>query len=210
MFYNKIKEFKSKKNKVALAESNEKLFIIKEFSDEDLLKIELEVYAKLKNKLNIPNVIKTEKNLVVYEYIKGQTLLSLLENETLTYDILSELIIWISSYYKNTNLILADAHLRNFIYTNEIYGVDFETAKKGEVKEDIASFVVFILTYNPAFTDYKIKLSKYFINKSLEEFKIDKNDFKLELLNQIQIIQARRKTVFLNENELENLLFKIL
>ncbi len=210
MSYNKIFEFKSKKNNVFLIKDNEAFFVLKEFSSKISLALEMKINYIIKDKIKTPKIIKELDNYIVYEYIKGQTLLGLLEEEKLSYDIILKLIDWLELFYKSTGLILADAHLRNFIYNTEIYGIDFETAKKGDISEDIASLVVFILTYEPMFTDYKIDLTRFFIKNAITKFKINKSALNFEIRKQFQIIQSRRKMVLIENDKLSEMLNIIL
>ncbi len=111
-----------------------------------------------------------------------QTLLQLLEVGTLTSSIIAELIHWIKEFYSITGMILGDAHLRNFIYSDGIYGVDFETAKKDLPEEDLATLILFTFTYYPMFTEDKIVVAKTIARIGIKELELNKRVLFLEVL----------------------------
>ena len=61
-------------------------------------------------------------------------------------------------------MVRGDATLRNFLFTDRIWGVDFEEARKGEPIEDIAQMCASILSTDPMFTEKKIHLCQLFIH----------------------------------------------
>ena len=60
--------------------------------------------------------------------------------------------------------IRGDPTLRNFIFTDRIWGVDFEESRFGKVIEDIAGLCSSILSTDPMFTSEKFQLCKIFID----------------------------------------------
>ena len=205
MNYVVIKEFSSKKNNVFLTLINKNEVVVKKFIDEINYKNEIHINNILYGELNIAKIISFSKNEIIFDYIKGNTLLELLEINQLNEKIILNLLNWIKVFYEKTNLILGDAHLRNFIYNDGIYGVDFEQVKKGEKEVDIASLIIFTLTYNPNFTQYKINIAKIIYQKSIDIFGFDNELLKKNLKAQINLIQNRRNKIFLNENNWSDL-----
>jgi hypothetical protein len=91
---------------------------------------------------------------------------------------------WFSNFHHHTKdsttfLLKGDAHIRNFIVSNQvIYGVDFEEFKRGSPTIDITECCVSILLTTPEFTDEKFywckRLKKVYYNNVswvLNEFK---------------------------------------
>ncbi len=211
MDFIKKRDFISKKNKVFLAQNDNDVFVVKEFFSKESLLDEVNVHNMIFNKLSTPRILEIDENIVFYEYIKGETFLALLENENLNEEKIILLLKWLFEFYNITKLILKDAHLRNFIYNeNKVYGIDFETVKQGEIKEDIANLVVFILTYNPSFTNYKILTAKILLKNAIKLFSLDKNELKEEIIKQSKIIEKRRNIVFLKDDEWDIILKNIL
>ena len=66
-------------------------------------------------------------------------------------------------------LIRGDSSLRNFIFTDRIWGVDFEESRIGNPVEDIGGMCASILTTDPMFTKEKLQLCKKFIDSYVEK-----------------------------------------
>ena len=64
--------------------------------------------------------------------------------------------------------IRGDSILRNFILTDQIWGVDFEESRIGKVVEDIAGMCSSILSTDPMFTYEKFQLCEIFIDSYLK------------------------------------------
>jgi len=184
--YSVIEKFYSKKNDVykiknIYKNNKEEICVIKNFNNIDNMNREIDMLKNLKNKgLAVPEIYYVGKKEVVMEYIEGKTLLDVIcENEinkVFDYDIVRKLLIWLKNFYSitrnsmNKKIIMSDVNLRNFIVDKHIYGIDFENCKKGNIEEDIGKLCAYILTYDPSFTEWKVKLVDKIFCESMSTF----------------------------------------
>ncbi len=92
---------------------------------------------------------------------------------------------------------MGDMNLRNFILKNtfpggELYRIDFEDYKTGIIEEDLGSFCAFILSYCPAFTEWKVELARKFIISFKRNFCLDINNMKEEIKKNLSVLNLRR------------------
>lgn len=205
-----IESFPSKRNHVFLTEIQSKKVVIKEFTQIENMEIELSIHNKISPRLATPAILTTYDNTIEYEYIPGKTLLHLLESHSITPDIITELIQWLQEFYSSTGMILGDAHFRNFIYYNRIYGFDFETAKRGLPEEDIANLILFALTYYPMFTDDKIEIAKTIAEIGIERLELNKDILFKEMIYSKNQLEKRRNKMLLQTTEWEVLFLEVL
>jgi tRNA A-37 threonylcarbamoyl transferase component Bud32 len=139
------------------------------------MKTEFKILKKGAFKLNIPTVYeKDEKNNVLQmNYINGKNLCDLINNEDIPIQEKQKLMILLAEWFFNFHKLFkkdekyrlhGDANLRNFIFSDRLWGVDFEESRTGRNVEDIASMCASILTTDPMFTKEKIYLCKIFID----------------------------------------------
>lgn len=204
-----LKEFISKKNNVFLIiDEDDKKCIYKKFSSKDKCHSEILCLENLNiAQVNVPRIIKKADNALFLEYIEGCNLCDFIDN-MFCYDssqicniadILSSHLIklYSTNYFQKNNYILNDVNLRNFIfYKDKIYSIDFEDIRKGDLEEDIAGIVFYILTNNPPFTEWRIKLAKCFYNKINSCIRLNKNKSIKYVNNWIKKIEKRRKCKF--------------
>lgn len=225
MKYQKIKTFSSKRNDVILAQpclEDRPLVVVKKF-DENVsgFLTEQKVVTLLQNKnIRTPKIINAKNQTLVYEYIDGDIVLDFIENLENTnnwdpiYRIFDSLCLWLANCYQaleesyQKEMILRDIHLRNFIFKDEIYGVDFECVTEGSVEEDIARLAIFTATYSPACTPAKYALAGFLCEKSLEYIKLDYDLLLQEMEHQLDMISKRRNTIYetgVVENIIDNM-----
>ena len=171
----------SKKNQVSYVTINGKPRIIKWFVPglKQNMLIEHETLKKGSSKLNIPTIYEIDKknNAIIMNYILGENLCDIINDEKTSSDEKKRLILllaeWFNdfhNFYKKDDIfqIRGDSSLRNFIFTDRIWGVDFEESREGKPEEDIAGMCSSILTTDPMFTTEKFELCKKFIDKYLK------------------------------------------
>jgi tRNA A-37 threonylcarbamoyl transferase component Bud32 len=197
------KRFKSKKNTVCSVLLNNKPCVIKWYAPgyKKNMQNEYTILKKGHNQLNIPTIIEkdTEHNVLVLNYLRGDNLCDLLHYEKTTLDekkrVLACLAEWYANFHHffNTNStysIHGDSILRNFLYADTMYGVDFEESRVGERQEDIAGIAVSLLTTYPMFTKEKFYLCRCFISHYEKAFGekvvLISKDISYKLLNNIQ------------------------
>ena len=175
------KNMESKKNTVTYVTLNGKPRILKQFVPglKTGMKNEYSVLKKGSAKLNIPTAynIDESNNVIVMNYIMGENLCDLINDEDTTLDekkrsikLLAE---WFNDFHKffkkqDEYLIRGDSTLRNFILTDRIWGVDFEESRIGKPVEDIAGLCSSILTTDPMFTSKKFQLCKLFVQSYVD------------------------------------------
>jgi tRNA A-37 threonylcarbamoyl transferase component Bud32 len=170
------RNLKSKKNSVSYVLIDGNPRILKWFVPglKNNMKTEFKILKEGAFKLNIPTIYeKDEKNnVLIMNYITGKNLSDIINNEDVSINEKQKLIVLLAEWFVNFHKIFkkdnkyrlhGDANLRNFIFSDRLWGVDFEESRTGRTVEDIASMCVSILTTDPMFTKEKIYLCKNFI-----------------------------------------------
>lgn len=202
-----VKKFNSKRNEVWLIEDKENNeMILKKFSSKKCFRKELEVhYYLLKEGCNVPEIYQIGLDYIVMEYIPSITLYDYImecENQVKSIDmkVIESFVmllegIYTSDYFKGHNMILNDTNLRNFLVNGEkVYMVDFEgTNADKDIQTDIAGFIAFFLTYNPCFSQWKLKELKSIISFLDNRYNcINYGSIRVELESWIEFLANRR------------------
>lgn len=195
----------SKRNKVYRVDEGEGTYILKTFKlKEDFLR-EKELLSLLKSAgVNVPSIIKWEKNSLYLEDLGKETFLHWYEGaekqDTLDLSVIYELSAWLKGFYKaagefyNEGITLHDVNFRNFIIVdNKIYGIDFEETKKGKVWEDAGKLLAYGLTYDPPMTEWKVNFRNKFIDILSKVLNIEKDKIREEEKKELKAIEKRRK-----------------
>lgn len=206
---NKYKEaivqirLKSKKNTVAYVTMNEKPRVLKWFVPglKKQMKAEYEVLKEGSPKLNIPTIheMDEENNVLIMGYITGENLCDVINDEKTSTSEKQKLIVllakWFADFHDHFKTegqfrIRGDPTLRNFIFNDKIWGVDFEESRMGLPSEDIAGACASILSTDPMFTKEKFELCKLFLESytslTPERIKNISNEISYALLEKIQ------------------------
>ena len=170
-------KLKSKKNTVAYVTIKNKPRVLKWFVPgfKRQMKTENGIIKKGSSKLNIPSIYEMDEknNVLIMNYITGENLCDIINDEKTTFVekerlmiLLSEWFFLFHNFYKEGEEfhIHGDSNLRNFIFTDRIWGVDFEESRIGKVVEDIAGMCSSILSSDPMFTSEKFQLCKILID----------------------------------------------
>jgi tRNA A-37 threonylcarbamoyl transferase component Bud32 len=173
-------QFKSKKNTVAYVTLDNKPRVLKWFVPGKLnqMKAEEKIIKKGSSKLNIPIIHeKDEKNnVLILNYIVGENLCDIINESKTSLNEKERLIVLLAQWFfdfhnhfkKNEEFVIhGDPSLRNFIFTDRIWGVDFEESRIGKPVEDIAGMCASILTTEPMFTSEKFSLCNKFLDSYL-------------------------------------------
>ncbi len=171
------KEYPSKKNTVAYVTYNHKPRIFKWYPPGFTRNMQTEytILTKLKGKLDTPIILTkdTTNTLLIMNYLTGNNFCDYLNDPNIPHhnkqQHLEKLALWYAhfhQFFKNTDhyTIHGDAHIRNFLVSTKIHGLDFEETRPGKPVEDIARICASILTTNPMFTQEKYELCKQFIS----------------------------------------------
>ena len=173
-------QFKSKKNIVAYVILNNKPRVLKWFVPglKRQMKTEYDIIKKGSSKLNIPIIheIDEKNNVLIMNYIIGENLCDIINNKNVTISEKQRLIILLAQWFfdfhnhfktKEEFFIHGDPTLRNFIFTDRIWGLDFEETRSGKPVEDIAGMCASILTTEPMFNSEKFQLCIKFYGEYL-------------------------------------------
>ena len=173
-------QFKSKKNIVAYVILNNKPRVLKWFVPglKRQMKTEYDIIKKGSSKLNIPIIheIDEKNNVLIMNYIIGENLCDIINNKNVTISEKQRLIMLLAQWFfdfhnhfkaKEEFFIHGDPTLRNFIFTDRIWGLDFEETRSGKPVEDIAGMCASILTTEPMFNSEKFQLCIKFYGEYL-------------------------------------------
>ena len=175
-------KFKSKKNTVAYVTIDNKPRVLKWFVPglKQRMKVEFNILKKGSSKLNIPQTFELDEdnNVLITSYLIGENLCDMINDENTTFDEKKRLIILLSDWFfefhnffktQDEFIIRGDSSLRNFIFTDKIWGVDFEEARKGKPVEDLSEMCASILLTNPMFTKEKFKLCQLLLESYIKK-----------------------------------------
>ncbi len=180
--------------------------VIKTFSDLNRFQMEKEIGDLLENSgLLIPVRLSVDEPglRIKYKYIKGTPVVDLIEDIGLSHarKIFSKICVWLVGFYnltrkeKGCQCILGDIHLRNFLYeeaSGQIYGLDFEECRCGRIESDAARLYVFILHYDPAFTQRKKTLAAIVRDNLTVALGLDGSFFQAEVERETRELLDRR------------------
>jgi len=107
-------------------------------------------------------------------------------------------------------LIFNDMNLRNFIFKDEplpakkIFRVDLEDCRPGFIEEDLGRLIIFILSYDPILTQWKIKLSERLIEYILNVTSVNKDLLYNEAIKELDAMSIRRNIDDFTKNKLRD------
>ena len=107
-------------------------------------------------------------------------------------------------------LIFNDMNLRNFIIKDEplpagkIFRVDLEDCRPGFIEEDLGKLIIFILSYDPILTQWKIKLSERLIKYILNVTSVNKDLLYNEAIKELDAMSIRRNIDDFTKNKLRD------
>ena len=183
--YNNViiqKELKSKKNTVAYVTINDKPRVLKMFVPgfKKQMENEYKFLTTGAKKVNVPFVYEKDdkNNVLTMNYIFGENLCDIINSKDTIFSEKERLMMLLAqwyeqfhTYYKQGNefIIRGDPNIRNFLLSDQIFGVDLEEARKGHPVEDIAGTCASILATDPMFTNEKFRLCRIFIDSYLKK-----------------------------------------
>jgi tRNA A-37 threonylcarbamoyl transferase component Bud32 len=209
------KQFVSKKNKVhlvraILGDGSTRSFVVKEYLDNHhSIQREADILEGLyREGISVPRLYYRGEGSIVMEYIKGSALLDVMTDaeyiarEGIDYinvkGISSHVSRWLEVFYKvaeritGEKTILWDINLRNFLVGYKLYGIDFEDCRKGAVEEDMGRLMAYIVTYEPAFTPFKIQFAREVYSALAIRVPLDSDRVMAEMEKEFDAIRERR------------------
>lgn len=206
------KKFHSKKNTVAYVIFNNKPRILKWFAPgfRNQMNNEFHVLKKGSSKLKIPIAYEKDNinNVIIMNYIPGKNLCDIInddnENSENKEKIIIKLAFWFKRFHEfyktnNQNYIRGDSNLRNFIFTDNIWGLDFEEFRIGNIDEDIANICTSILTTDPKYTNEKYTLCRLFIKSYFKNLLINYERLSKEITYSILNTMIQRGITLTNK-----------
>ncbi|GAB1476100.1 hypothetical protein MASR2M70_09320 [Bacillota bacterium] len=201
-----IASFPSKKNQVFMVQGAESQWVEKIFADPIGYQTEKkmgELFAG--TDLPVPCRISFDDGglAIRYEYVKAYPVVDLIESAdyALACDIILKICSWLDSFYRITRektgqqYIWGDIHLRNLLYEEEtgtVYGVDFEECRPGQIESDAGRIYVFLLHYDPAFTERKRQMAGLLKGRLKTLLNLDEELLEGEIVKETQELLRRR------------------
>ena len=205
-----IKEFKSKKNNVYLAEDKNRILILKEFRTCENYHSEKSNHFIIENSsLKIPKTLEwdDENCTVLMEYIEGITALDAIESAENKKDsawalgILKSIFLWLETLHSIEGIraekqSFNDMNFRNFIlpYNSEetICGVDFESFEEGSLLTDTGKLIGMYLNYDEKYSEFKKSVVDRFMDFMVSEGYFSKEILEKSIKEAITEIDNRR------------------
>ncbi len=187
--YKIISELSSKLKKVYKVESENSVFILKEYESVEDAEKEMQIAKQVALTGYAPKIIDYQDDLVLYEYIEGENFCDVFRQATMTDDVeamellATRLSIFLQIIYSFTDKVMKDIDFSNYVVKDgRVVGVDFSKVDEGMPYEDVASAIAFALM-NSAGQYYDCYP---FVYKLL-------SCFKLEMMDVINEVKARLK-----------------
>ena len=157
-------------------------------------------YASL-SRLNgghVPVVIAKGQSALGLEYIAGQTLYEVLEKserDPTSFDAYADALVeFLCGFYAElSGYTYGDVNLRNFIVAEQgLYGVDLEDVMPGEKAADVGKIAAYMLTYDPAYTQYKRNAEAYFVDRCVDRLHLSRAAVFFEKEKELERMRVRR------------------
>ena len=158
-----------------------------------------------------------KNNVLITSYIIGENLCDIINNEDTSINEKQRLMILLAEWFfnfhnhfksNNNYIIRGDSILRNFIFTDKIWGVDFEESRKGNIEEDISDICTSILTTNPMYIDEKYKLCKIYLESYSKSYMLKYENIKKEISYSLLRTMINRGEI-ISKEESDSLVEKI-
>jgi len=142
-----------------------------------------------------------DKMLIIMTYIKGTSLLDILEscekhdeiNEFI--EICLEVFESLNRFHKtfNNKLRFYDMNFKNILYDDQVYLIDFETVRPGDIRQDYIAFVAMLVMYNPIKSDFKMKVKKELLSYLSKTLDLNLSHINELFKSELEQIHARRQ-----------------
>jgi len=207
--------FSSKRNCVCLSKNGPEHLVVKVYAQPGTnLKKEKEMLLELKKRgVAVPRIVEADHESITMEYLDGPLLLDIFEQQEKlagsqgkslaepVYLAIHSLCRWLMDFYDaarnigGEQIILGEVNFRNFIIKEQIFGIDFEQCRHGQIEEDIGKLCAFALTYSPPFTPWKIAAAGELFKILCGELNLDKERVRKEILKELLAIAMRRNSM---------------
>ncbi len=203
--YKVVCELSSKDKKVFKVEHEDKIYVLKEYPDEQAALKEVQAVKKIALTGYAPEVIEYENNKAVYEYIDGENLHDAFRKATMLDDkqgmelLATRLAIFLQIIYSFTDCVMKEIDFKNYVIKDgRVIGVDFSSVDNGMPYEDVASAISYALL-NSVGEYYD---SYPFIDKLLECSRLKL----IDIVNEINASLKKRKEKSRDGGDIEMML----
>lgn len=203
--YKVVCELSSKDKKVFKVEHEDKIYVLKEYPDEQAALKEVQAVKKIALTGYAPEVIEYENNKAVYEYIDGENLHDAFRKATMLDDkqgmelLATRLAIFLHIIYSFTDCVMKEIDFKNYVIKDgRVIGVDFSSVDNGMPYEDVASAISYALL-NSVGEYYD---SYPFIDKLLECSRLKL----IDIVNEINASLKKRKEKSRDGGDIEMML----
>jgi tRNA A-37 threonylcarbamoyl transferase component Bud32 len=174
------KRFESKKHTVCYVLMDNQPRVLKWFAPgfKGNIETEFQVLQQASSRLTLPTIFEkdNENNVLIMGYIPGKNLGDILDDSLVNLGekqtMMCLLAQWFAQFHtffrKDMKFrIRGDPNVRNFLFNNQMWGVDFEESRNGNPGDDIGGLCASLLTFDPMFTSEKFGLCRKFIEEYL-------------------------------------------
>lgn len=188
-----IEKLNSKRNSV-FRDGNR---VIKHFCSHDDYRNEILVYDKLSGTSLAPKLLEKRENTIVTEHIAGISFFDAMEqsinDEAKQISLCTLFFNWYKYFRKQTGLILGDTNFKNFIIKEGIlYGLDFETCKRGNPFEDIVWQTAMLATLRPAFSPERRETARLFLSIGMQTLSCSTKERSEQFMQAFEAVCKRR------------------
>lgn len=163
-----LQEYKSRRNRACLVQTEDGRLVVKTFREEAAFQKELQIYRLLNGQLPCAKVICEGDQTLTLTRLPGQTLVECLQQQEQAglpvWEVWEKLVAWLVAFRACTGHVMTDVNLRNFLYdgqTNTLYGLDFEECSTGDLESCAATLAAHIRLYAPENTLFKQEIARY-------------------------------------------------
>jgi len=200
-----LEHFRSKKNDVQriqlrIEDGTERTVVAKRFRSLDACQRERGFLGALHRRgAPVPLMHWCAGRWIIMQYVRGPLLLDVLTADG------AESHLWVlgealARIYAGLagiqrDLILGDMNLRNFIVcrsAGEIYRVDLESVTRGHKEEDVGRICAFYLTYDPPFTECKMRLGRLMFRSLVQKLRLRDGMTRAAALMELTAMEDRR------------------
>ena len=212
--YQLIRRLPSRQNRVWLVRDllQDQLNVEKYFCCQAAYERELRLLLAMNQQnLAVPRLLATGRLLIRMQYIHAPTACDwLAQAEQRKQQVDDALLAAICRLLKQIHELplfagqqwrLHDVNLRNILINSEansVYWLDFEQAGPGRPLDDAADLIAFLLTYQPAMTEYKRELARRLCDQLQHSFCFPAGDLDQAILAALCRIDVRRRTSWLD------------
>jgi tRNA A-37 threonylcarbamoyl transferase component Bud32 len=159
--------------------------------------------------VSVPPVLYYDEDNLVTQFIRGETVcdqlqiweeLDALAQAAELGELLADWLLGFSraaeELWGDSTWVMGDVNLRNFLISSgKVYGLDFETASPGDRLQDAAGVLAFLLTYDPALTEWKLAVVRRWLSTFQRKLCLSPDELRHQLVIELEQIARRRNAL---------------